>query len=567
MSRPEKTRLGEILLKQGLIDKAELDEALTERSESGARLGKVLVEHGYVTEDQISRVLADQLQIPYINLKFYPLRLEAVHLLPEILARRFHAIVLEDRKYKVLVGMADPTDLFAYDEISRSLKRDIELAVVNEDLLVQTIDRMYQRTEQISGLAHELNKDLGEELVDFGTLPIGTGAEDAPVVKLLQTVFEAAALAGASDIHIEPMEHSLQIRFRIDGVLHLETEAASNIAPALALRLKLISGLDISEKRLPQDGSFNFRVRDQIVDVRISTMPTEYGESVVMRLLSLSRGMLTLERLGMPPEMLERFRQIIHRPNGMVLVTGPTGSGKTTTLYAALTELNNLQTNIITVEDPVEYHLAGINQIQINEKIDLSFGRVLRSVLRQDPDIILVGEMRDQETALIGLRAAMTGHMVFSTLHTNNAASTPVRLMDMGVPRYMVSSSLHVVLAQRLLRINCESCSEPYVPKPNEIAWLEQVKGITVEQGRYIHGKGCPHCNESGFQGRTGIYEMLEMTKELAEAANHHDPAEFMQAAIEHMQGHTLSHHAADLAISGRTTVAEAMRVSSQYED
>ena len=567
MARPEKIRLGEILMQQHLIDRNQLDAALREQRETGLRLGRVFVLKGYVTDEQISQVLADQFRIPNINLKLYPIDVKAVMLLPETQARRFRALVLEDRKDTVLVGMADPTDLAAYDEISRILKRDIELAVVNEGQLVQTMDRVYLRTEQISGLARELNRDLGDMAVDFGSLSAGTGAEDAPVARLLQTVFEAAVQAGASDIHIEPMESSLQIRFRIDGVLHLQTEADSNIASALALRLKLISGLDISEKRLPQDGRFSFKVRGQVVDVRISTMPTQYGESVAMRLLSRGGGLLKLERLGMPPAMLERFRKIIHRASGMVLLTGPTGSGKTTTLYAALAELNSTETEIITVEDPVEYRLAGITQVQVNEKIDLSFGKVLRSALRQDPDIILVGEMRDQETALIGLRAAMTGHMVLSTLHTNDAATTPVRLMDMGVPRYMVASSLHVVLAQRLLRVICESCAEPCEPKPNEMAWLKLVIGEDAEKHTYMHGRGCSHCNDSGYQGRVGIFEMLEMTPSLTDAINHEDPTVFMKAAREQIKGRTLSDHAAELASTGRTTIAEAMRISSQYED
>ncbi len=567
MARPEKIRLGEILMQQHLIDRNQLDAALREQRETGLRLGRVFVLKGYVTDEQISQVLADQFRIPNINLKLYPIDVKAVMLLPETQARRFRALVLEDRKDTVLVGMADPTDLAAYDEISRILKRDIELAVVNEGQLVQTMDRVYLRTEQISGLARELNRDLGDMAVDFGSLSAGTGAEDAPVARLLQTVFEAAVQAGASDIHIEPMESSLQIRFRIDGVLHLQTEADSNIASALALRLKLISGLDISEKRLPQDGRFSFKVRGQVVDVRISTMPTQYGESVVMRLLSRGGGLLKLERLGMPPAMLERFRKIIHRASGMVLLTGPTGSGKTTTLYAALAELNSTETEIITVEDPVEYRLAGITQVQVNEKIDLSFGKVLRSALRQDPDIILVGEMRDQETALIGLRAAMTGHMVLSTLHTNDAATTPVRLMDMGVPRYMVASSLHVVLAQRLLRVICESCAEPCEPKPNEMAWLKLVIGEDAEKHTYMHGRSCSHCNDSGYQGRVGIFEMLEMTPSLTDAINHEDPTVFMKAAREQIKGRTLSDHAAELASTGRTTIAEAMRISSQYED
>jgi MSHA biogenesis protein MshE len=313
---------------------------------------------------------------------------------------------------------------------------------------------------------------LAQTEADFGALlGVAASVEDAPVVKLLQSLFEDAVQVRASDIHIEPQERKLQIRFRIDGVLHLQMETDSKIAPALVLRLKLVSGLDISEKRLPQDGRFHMNIRGNAVDVRISSMPTQYGESVVMRLLNQGSGLLGLERLGMPQRILERVRHAIARPSGMVLVTGPTGSGKTTSLYAALSEINTPERKIITVEDPVEYRLPGINQVQVHEKIDLTFERVLRSALRQDPDVILVGEMRDRATAEIGLRAAMTGHMVLSTLHTNDAASTPIRLLDMGVPPYMVAMSLNLVLAQRLLRVVCENCAQP-VPTPQEQEWL-----------------------------------------------------------------------------------------------
>ncbi len=567
MARPEKTRFGETLVQHQLISPEQLAVALEEQKRSGRKLGRVMVDHGYATEDQISQALAEQLKIPYINLKFFNLSAESVLLLPETQARRFRAVVLEDRQDTVLVGMADPTDLFAYDEISRILKRDIDLAVVNESTLLQTVDRMYRRTEEISGLARELEKDLGPGYVDFGVMAETPGLEEAPVVKLLQSVFEDASQVKASDIHIEPQENKLQIRFRIDGILHLQTETESKIASALALRLKLMSGLDISEKRLPQDGRFNVKIKQQQVDVRISTMPTQYGESIVMRLLSQSGGMLGLERLGMPAAMLAKYRNIIRRPNGMVLVTGPTGSGKTTTLYATLSELNTLESKIITVEDPVEYRLPGINQIQINEKIELTFSRVLRSALRQDPDIILVGEIRDHETAQIALRAAMTGHLVLSTLHTNDAVSTPIRLLDMEIPKYMVAASLQAVLAQRLVRLICDSCAEAYAVKPTEREWLKLELGDKVDQVAYKRGRGCSHCNGTGYQGRIGVYEMLEMSGPVVDAINRLDVAQFMEVARRHMAGQTIRRHAVARVAQGETTVAEAMRVSSQFED
>ncbi|ADE12833.1 GspE/PulE family protein [Sideroxydans lithotrophicus] len=567
MARPEKIRLGDLLVQQKLISLDQLQFALEQQKRSGRKLGRVLVDNAFVSEDQISEAIAKQLNIPYINLKYYNVNLEIVRRLPENQARRFRAVALEERNGALLVGMADPTDLFSFDEIARLLKRDIDVAVVTEGQLLETIDRVYRRTEEITGLAREVSEELGDSYIDFGSLSDSVGLEEAPVVKLLQTMFDDATQIRASDIHIEPQESRLQIRFRIDGALHLQTETDSKIASALALRLKLMSGLDISEKRLPQDGRFNMRVRDQAIDVRISTMPTQYGESVVMRLLNQSGSFLTLDKLGMPPDMLKRFREIIQRSNGMVLVTGPTGSGKTTTLYAGLAEINTVDQKIITVEDPVEYRLPGINQVQVNEKIELTFSRVLRSALRQDPDIILVGEMRDAETAQIGLRAAMTGHLVFSTLHTRDTAGTLFRLVDMGVPKYMVASSVQAVLAQRLLRRVCESCSEVHIPTPQEAEWL-QAEGVAPSDiGTLRHGRGCSHCNGTGYHGRMGVYEMLEMGQELVDAASHEENSYFMQVARAHLKGRTLLDAALREMKQGHTSVAEVMRISNQVED
>jgi len=568
VGRPEKVRLGEILVQQKLLTVEQLKSALEEQKRTARRLGRVVIEKGFVTEERISEALARQLGVAYVNLKYYNLKREVVLKLPETQARRFRALVLEDAGATYKVGMADPTDLAAYDEIVRSLRRDIDIVVVTESEVLRAIDQIYRRTEQITGFAQELEAEMGEvAAVDFGALALTPGLEEAPVVKLLQTVFEDAVQARASDIHIEPQEKRLQIRFRIDGVLHLQTEADAKIGSAVALRLKLMSGLDISEKRLPQDGRFNVKVRNAQIDVRISTMPTQYGESVVMRLLNQATGMLGIENLGIPRDMLQTLRAVIHRPSGMVLVTGPTGSGKTTTLYAALAELNTSERKIITVEDPVEYRLRGINQVQVNEKIELTFDRVLRSALRQDPDVILVGEMRDKPTVETGLRAAMTGHMVFSTLHTNDCVSTPVRLFDMGAPRYMVALSLHLVIAQRLARVICESCAQPYQLLPREREWLRYELRDEVDQHRYARGKGCSHCNGTGFQGRTGVYEALEMTSAVVEAADSGDLPTFIRVAREQMAGRTLRRHAAQLVTAGRTTVEEAMRVTHQLED
>ena len=566
MARPEKVRLGEILVQQKLLTEEQLGLALQDQKRTGRKLGRVFVENGFVTEEQISGALAKQLDIPYINLKFYNTNPDIVRLLPETQARRFRALALEDRRGTLLVGMSDPTDLFAYDEIARLVKKNIELAVVNETEVLAAIDRIYRRTDDITDFARELEQDLGDTFVDFGALTANPNLEEAPIVKLLQSVFDDATQVRASDIHIEPQETRLQIRFRIDGVLHLQTEADIKIATPLALRLKLMSELDISEKRLPQDGRFSVRLKDHTIDVRLSTLPTAYGESAVMRLLNQGAGMRRLDSIGMPTDMLARFREILGRSAGMVLVTGPTGSGKTTTLYAALAEINATELKVITVEDPIEYRLPGLTQVQVNDKIDLTFARVLRSVLRQDPDVVLIGEMRDAETAEIGMRAAITGHLVLSTLHTRDAMSTPFRLLDMGVPPFMVSTSLQAVIAQRLVRLNCVECAEPHAPSPQEESWLQSLleTGETVIPKR---GRGCSSCNGTGYSGRQGVYELLEMDAVLTQAASHSDPAAFMRAARDRMKGHTMAYHALELVRQGRTSMAEALRVGFDIED
>jgi MSHA biogenesis protein MshE len=568
MDITKKIRIGDLLVQNQIITPEQLTSALAEQKKTGRQLGRTLINLNFITETELLNFLSQQLKIPFLDISQYPRKPETVKLLPETAARRFRVLLLENNEFDVLLAMADPTDLMGLDELSRLLKKTIRPAVVRESDLLMAIDQSYRRTDEINNLAEQLRSDMSEQdNIDLNALLTTTEAADAPVVKLLKSVFEDAVQVRASDIHIEPQESKLYIRFRIDGVLHLQTEADLKIATALVLRLKLMSGLDISEKRLPQDGRFQIKVRQQSVDVRISTMPTIYGESIVMRLLIQKPEGFSLEKLGMPAEMLARFRKLLHRPDGMILVTGPTGSGKTTTLYAALSELSSSANKIITVEDPVEYRLPGINQVQINEKIELDFAKVLRSALRQDPDIVLVGEMRDHETAQIGLRAAMTGHLVLSTLHTNDAVSSPIRLIDMGVPRFMVAMSLLAVIAQRLVRVVCESCVQPSIPEPFEQAWLKLELGDTLDQHSFVRGRGCTHCNGTGYQGRIGIYELLEMNTGLTDAANHHDAHVFIKLARQQMAGRTLRSSAVAMAASKRTTVTEAMRVSNQFEE
>ena len=558
--------LGDLLVGQGLLTPERLIEALTEQKRSGRLLGRVLVENGFVTEEQIARTLASQLQVPYIDLRRYEVNNATVRALSEMQARRFRGLVLEDREDTYLVGMVDPFDLRAQDELSALLKRPVDVALITNEQLVQTIDRVFRKTELIGEFAKEVEREIDSDdqvqIVDLSALDDSVQAEDAPVVRLLQTVFDDAVQARASDIHIEPQEKKLVVRFRIDGVLHSQLEADPKIAGAVVVRLKLMAGLDIAEKRLPQDGRIAVRSGTRRLDVRMSTMPAQHGESVVMRILMREGELIDLEKTGMPAAVLASFERVLQAPHGIVLVTGPTGSGKTTTLYGALQRLNDPGVKILTCEDPVEYRIPGLIQVQINEKIDLGFARVLRSFLRQDPDILLVGEIRDQETAQIAVRAAMTGHLVLSTLHTNDAVSTPGRLLDMGVPGYMISSTVLAVLSQRLMRLICRYCIEPYSPRPDELEWVRHYyAGGEIAQAKFQRGKGCTRCNGVGYTGRTGVFEMVEMTAPLAAAIHGSDPREFERVAREQLGRNTVAHRALDLVLAGETTIAEAMQV------
>ncbi|MHB1585500.1 MAG: GspE/PulE family protein [Acidiferrobacteraceae bacterium] len=563
--KPKKIRLGDLLIEHKIISREQLEAALADQRQSGRKLGRVLIENGFLTEEQLLNFLSRQLKVPYVDLRHYQFLPEVVRRIPETHARRYRVILLEETTDAPLMGMADPTDIFAYDEMTRILGRAPRIAVVGEGDLLKTIDLVYRHTEQISGLAAELEQELSAYDVDLDELASAEGLTDAPVVKLLQTVFEDAVQVNASDVHIEPDERALRIRFRLDGELRVQTTADRRIAAALVSRIKLMAGLDISERRLPQDGRCNVRVRDKQVDVRLSTMPVQHGESVVMRLLNQASGLLDLERIGMPSDSLARFRDVLRAPHGMVLVTGPTGSGKTTTLYGALKALNSDAVKIVTVEDPVEYRLPGVNQVQINAKIELTFARALRSILRQDPDIILVGEMRDRETVEIGLRAAMTGHLVLSTLHTNDAISTALRLMDMGAPPYMLAASLRAIVSQRLVRRTCETCAEPYEPEPGLVALARSELGDTPLH--FKRGRGCAFCHHTGYQGRIGVFEFLESSSALVEALHTGDPQRFAETARRQPGYQNLRRAAIALAAKGLTTMEQAARVSFTLEE
>ncbi len=567
MALHKKIRLGDLLVQDGRITAQQLETALAEQKRQGRKLGSTLVSLGYVNEEQMLDSLARQLKIERIDLSRYETDPELVRKLPETQARRFRAIVLADHGDALLVGMADPTDIFAYDEIGRLLKRPIRQAVVSERELVRVIDRMYRRTEEITSLAKELGQELSESDYDIEQLLEAEEKTDVPVAKLLKSIFQDAVQVGASDIHIEPDEKVLRIRQRVDGILHEQEMKEKRITPALVLRLKLMAGLDISEKRLPQDGRFNLRVKNRSIDVRLSTMPVQHGESVVMRLLDQSSGLLDFHELGMPEDIAKRLRRNIERPYGMVLVTGPTGSGKTTTLYSALKILNDAEKKIITAEDPVEYRMARVNQVQVQPKIGLDFARILRSALRQDPDVMLVGEMRDAETAEIGLRAAMTGHMVLSTLHTNDALATIDRLLDMGAEGYLVAATLRAVVGQRLLRRTCASCAEDVEPDPQQRAWLDGLVGEAyAARLKFKQGKGCSHCNQTGYQGRIGVYELLEPNDAMRAALRRGDAEGFREEARKARDYKPLVASALELAAAGITTITEAERVAGEVE-
>lgn len=566
MDITKKIRIGDLLVQNRVISHEQLLSALAEQKKTGRKLGRTLIDLNFIKETDLLNFLSRQLQIPFLDISRHPRNQDTVKLLPESLARRFRVMLLENNAGDVLLAMADPTDLMALDELSRVLKKTIRAAVVRESDLLAAIDQSYRRTAEISNLAEKLRNELSENDIDLDSLLTSQEVTDAPVVKLLQSLFEDAVQAKASDIHIEPDEKVLRIRQRVDGVLVEQVLDETNIASALVIRLKLIAGLNISEKRLPQDGRFNIRVKGRTLDVRISTLPVQNGESVVMRLLDHSHGLLDLDHLGIPADILSRFRKHINSPHGLILVTGPTGSGKTTTLYAALTEVNKPETKIITAEDPVEYSLPRVNQAQVNDKVGLTFASVLRSALRQDPDIILVGEMRDSETADIAIRASITGHLVFSTLHTNGAIETATRLLDMGVEGYILASALRVIIAQRLVRRICEYCAEPAEIEPGQRIWLEKTQNKDYSQTIFQHGRGCHQCNHTGYKGRIGVYELLDLRPETLDALRRNDAAGFTQAALQTPGFTRFSTCAADYAEQGMTTIDEVLRITGAGE-
>jgi len=562
--RHRKIRLGELLVEKKLISEAQLQAALADQKRTGRKLGRVLVSMGVVEEQELLSLLSRQLNLPLVDLKHYRFDAESAGLLPEQYARRFRALVIAEEPDGYRIAMADPTDIFAFDELGRILRRPLKLSLARERDILDAIDLVYRHTEQITHLAEELSEELGSDY-DLSELVAQELETDAPVARLLQSVFEDAVRAGASDIHIEPEERQLRIRQRIDGVLHEQILEGARSAQALVTRLKLLSNLDISEKRLPQDGRFSIRVEERLFDVRLATMPVSNGEGVTMRLLDQSTPLRGMKELGMPATVLGGMRRLLTRPHGIILVSGPTGSGKTTTLYGALDELNTPERKIITAEDPVEYRLARINQVQVRTRIHLDFARILRSALRQDPDVIMVGEIRDEETVEIALRAAITGHLVLSTVHTNSTQATLSRLLDMGAKGYLIAAALEGVIAQRLVRRICERCRTEHTPTPQEEAFLAALRPEANGGGAAFHsGTGCAYCNNTGYRGRVGVFELLEMTSDLADAVRREASPEFAQAAGRAPGYRPLVQSALDWAAEGVTTIEEAIRIHGE---
>ena len=563
--RRVRANVGEMLVNEGLITPRALDAALAASATTGKRLGRVLVQSGAISEEKLAMVLSKQLGVPFVDLGKHDFRPELVRLLPEATARRCCAVVLDKTADGLIVGFADPGDVNALDDIERVLKRPVTPVACPESQILSALNRLYRRTDEITGHARALEKEIGDSAERSPASAVGK--EEAPVVRLLQSLLEDAVQVRASDIHIEPQERALQIRFRIDGILQQQADVDVRIASALTQRLKLMADLDIAERRLPLDGRFSVKAAERDIDVRMSTLPGQHGESIVLRLLDQSGVVRGLDAIGMPAAMVMRLRAILDAGSGMVLVTGPTGAGKTTTLYAALSEIDLMAQKIVTVEDPVEYRLPGIVQVQVNEKIELTFARVLRATLRQDPDVVLVGEMRDAETVEIGLRAALTGHMVLSTLHTRDAPSAMFRLLDLGAPPYMVASCLRAVVAQRLCRVNCKSCSREYPTSVQERTWLTLIGGDEGSNLKVRRGPGCTHCSGTGYRDRTGLYEMFVMDEALIKTTIEGAGVPFLEAARASMRGQTLADHAFALVREGRTSVDEAMRAASSGED
>ena len=556
----KKLRLGDVLVNSGVITEEELKKGLERQKNSGRKLGETLVDEGLATEENIAKALSSQLHYDMIDLQNVSIEEDVLSLVPASVLKKYKAIPFEyspDNMNVLRVAMSDPMDMTAMDDINIITNLQVEPVVATMRSVMLALDRYYGQAEVNSAL-EEYTREKESRIAEQEDL-YSEDVNNSPIVQLIKTMIEQAVRQRASDIHIEPMERQVRIRYRIDGALYEKAVYSIQLLPAMAARVKIIGGMDIAEKRKPQDGRITQVVDRREYDIRASILPTVYGEKIVMRLTS--KNALTREKsqLGLQPDELKKFDHILKNPHGILLVTGPTGSGKSTTLYTALSELNKEDVNIITVEDPVEANIDGINQVQVNPKADLTFATALRSILRQDPDIIMIGEIRDRETASIAVQASITGHLVVSTLHTNSAASTITRLTDMGIEPYLIADATIGVIAQRLVRRLCPECKRAKKADREELEMLmlEPDADVTVYEPC-----GCPKCDGTGFRGRIGVYEIMELTQSLKSIISKNGSAEEIKEKALEEGMHTLRMSATGYVLKGITSVQEMMRVS-----
>jgi type IV pilus assembly protein PilB len=555
----EQEQLGQLLVQRGLLTEAALAFALEEQARTGQTLGRLLIDAAVVKETDLVSTLASQLGLSFVDLSDYPVDKTAVALVPDTLARRYLAIPIGYDADRLVVAMADPSNVYAIDDIRHLTGRDVRAVVATRAGIQGALDKYHRLDNDAENITAEAAKDAES---DEDLSNIREVVEDAPIVKLVNVVITQAVADRASDIHIEPTEHDVRIRYRIDGVLHEEMRAPKNIQNGIISRLKIMADINIAERRVPQDGRVTATVSGKMIDLRVATLPTVHGEKVVMRILDKSNALLQLTDLGFLPENMRRYEQSYQKPYGTILVTGPTGSGKSTTLYATLNIVNDESKNVITVEDPVEYRVPNINQVQVNVKAGLTFAAALRSILRSDPDIVLVGEIRDRETANIAIQAALTGHLVLTTLHTNDAASTPTRLIEMGVEPFLVGSALDCIVAQRLARRLCDKCKERYQPSRLELStvgWDIEAEGGEIPT--VYRPVGCSKCSRTGYYGRFAIHEVLTVTEDverLIVERGHTDDIKKL-AISEGML--TLRQSGLRTVRSGMTSIEEVLRV------
>lgn len=559
-------RIGDILIEQGLINPQQLKEALdSQKNGNNKRLGEIFVEAGIITKEELYEVLQFVYETEYVDLSNYVIDPEVISLIPEKIALQFKLIPISKSDDELVIAMANPLDVYAIDFVRSHTKiKKIKSLLAPEEDVLSTINSYYELGEY-----DDIIEKLGTEIVfkedeeEEDSKKLEAISREAPIVQLVNMLIVQGVKDRASDIHIEPNEKGLLIRFRIDGMLHDVRALPNTIKSAIVSRIKILAKMDIAERRLPQDGRFQVKFGTREVDLRVSTIPTVLGEKVVLRLLDKSKGLIKLEQLGFISEQLEEFQSIISKSYGIILITGPTGSGKTTTLYAALNEVSSKDKNIITVEDPVEYKLARINQIQIKPKINLTFANTLRSILRQDPDIIMVGEIRDAETAQIAVQAALTGHLVFSTLHTNDAVSALTRLIDMDVETFLISSSVIGVIAQRLVRVICEKCKEEYTPGKDVLSALNiETNSKDNDKVKLYRGTGCSFCNNTGYYGRTSIYELIVLDEEIRALIISKASSNIIKDAAIKKGMKALKDSGLEKALQGITTIEEVLRVA-----